>query len=85
MNSGGNQSRAQAAVWQQKLEIGTVDLEVVVKDWIIQLWSWTLQVHIKIWYSTKTMIESDLTSRPENAARHEVSEFRGLNFEKECL
>lgn len=48
MNSGGNQSRAQAAVRQQKLEIGTVDLEVVVKDWIIQLWSWTLQVHTKI-------------------------------------
>lgn len=55
MNSGDNQSRAQAAVWLQKLEIGTVDLEVVIKDWIIQLWSWTLQVRIKIWYSTKTM------------------------------
>lgn len=29
-----NQSRAQAAVWQQKVEVGTIHLKVVVKTWL---------------------------------------------------
>lgn len=34
LNSEGNQSRAQAAVWQLKVEIGTREIEVVVKIWL---------------------------------------------------